>query len=275
MIPSEYCRNKAAPAGSNLYYAGLYHPPQERRRLHAVFALQHELTEVVYRCSDPGAARVTLHWWFEEIGRLFAGAARHPVTRELSELEHADYLSQQALLACVAAMSQFLDAPESGAYPDWLARHQLATGYIWQAAGRACGCTDQDPLTTLTRAGACHGAFELLHHSRRFAALGLNVLPSDLLAAHNLDLETALRPDTGANVTNFFNTLFEQLHDDTQSCLATLEQNRARAPLFSRILLKILCTLQRKYQRAPRPISAEHQSLTPLRKLWLAWKAKA
>ena len=96
MTPEEYCRNKAAPAGSNLYYSTLYHDAQTRRILHALFALHYELNEVVYESSDAGATRVTLYWWIEEIGRLFSREARHPVTRELSQLDNADYLSNRS-----------------------------------------------------------------------------------------------------------------------------------------------------------------------------------
>lgn len=275
MTPEDYCRNKAAPAGSNLYYAGLYHTPPERRKLYALFALQYELNEVVCRSSDPGAARVTLHWWFEEINRLFTGEARHPITRELAELDHAGYLTQQGLLGCVAAMSRFLDTPESGPYPDWLARHEHASGYIWHAAGQACGSTGPTQLATLTRAGCCHGAFELLHHVRHFTTLGLNPLPTDMLTEHHLSMETIVNPESGTSVKNFFNKLFEQLHGDIQTCLNTLEQTNSHSPLFSRTLLTTLHALCRKYQRAKCPITEEHRSLTPIRKLWIALKTKS
>ncbi len=272
MTPEEYCRNKAAPAGSNLYYATLYHDAQTRRILHALFAFHHELNEVVCESSDPGAARVTLYWWFEEIGRLFSGEARHPVTRELSQLDNADYLSRQELLAGIAATAQFLDTPESGPYQAWLARHEAASGYIWKVAGQACGCSDPDTLAALASAGSCHGAFELLHHVRHFAGLGLNVLPSDLLANHNLDLETVIRPDAGATTSGFFTDLFDRLHNDIQNCLTALQGKDTGAPMFSITLLKILDALCREYRSARQPITHTRISLTPIRKLWIAWR---
>ena len=273
MTPEEYCRNKAAPAGSNLYYATLYHDARTRRALHALFAFHHELQEVACGSSDPGAARTTLYWWFEEIGRLFSGAARHPVTRELSRFENTEILSQRELVGCIAATAQCLDTPESGPYQAWLARHDAASGYIWKAAGLACGCTGRDMPATLAGAGACHGAFELLHHTRHFAGLGLNVLPSDLLASHNLDLETLIRPAEGAAVTAFFTDLFDRLHNDIRNCLTALQEKDAGAPLFSITLLKILDALCREYRTAGQPITHSRISLTPIRKLWIAWRA--
>ncbi|MYH70865.1 MAG: hypothetical protein F4147_12610 [Gammaproteobacteria bacterium] len=272
MTPEDYCSNKAAPAGSNLYYSTLYHDAQTRRILHALFAFHHELNEVVCESSDPGAARVTLYWWFEEIGRLFSGEARHPVTRELSQIDNADYLSQQELMGCIAATAQFLDTPESDNYQSWLARHDAASGQIWKTAGRACGCSDPDTLATLVGAGSCHGAFELLHHVRHFAGLGLNVLPADLLASHNLDLETVIRPDAGATTSGFFTDLFDRLHNDIGNFLSALQEKNADAPLFSITLLRILDALCREYRSAGKPITHSRISLTPIRKLWIAWR---
>jgi len=272
MTPEEYCRNKAAPAGSNLYYSTLYHDARTRRILHALFAFQHELNEVVYESSDTGAARVTLYWWFEEIGRLFSGEARHPVTRELSQIGNGDYLSQQELMGCIAATAQFLDTPESGPYQAWLARHDAVSGQIWKTAGRACGCSGPDTLTALAGAGSCHGAFELLHHVRHFAGLGLNILPSDLLTSHNLDLETIIQPEVGEAGAEFFAELFERLQNDMETCLTNLEGEDANKLLFSFTLLKILGAQCRKYQSAPVPVTHNRISLTPIRKLWIAWR---
>ena len=275
MTPEQYCRNKAAPDGSNLYYSTLYHDPHSRRKLHALFAFHQELSEVVYSSSDPGAARVTLYWWFEEIGRLFSGEPRHPVTRELSQLDSADYLSQQDMMGGVATMGKFLDAPDTGAYRDWLERHNATSGNIWKAAGLACGCTNQARLATLATAGCCYGAFELLYHVRHFARLGLNILPAELLSKHNLDLETIIRPESGDAGTAFFTELFELIRNEMQTCLTNLPGEKAHELLFSRTMLKILSALCLEYQSSPVSITHARISLTPIRKLWIAWRTSA
>ncbi len=272
MTPEEYCRDKAAPAGSNLYYSTLYHDPQGRRKLHALFAFYHEISEVLCESSDPGAARVTLYWWLEEIGRLFSGEPRHPITRELSQLDSGNYVSQPELAGCVAAMAQFLDTAQTGAYRDWLERHNAASGTIWKAAGQACGCTEPGKLALLAHAGCCYGAFELLHHLRHFARLGLNILPSELLTGHNLFPETVIQPDYGEAAKRFFEDLFERLHDDMENSLAGLQGEAAGNLLFARVMLKIQLALCREYQSDPVQIMDARISLTPIRKLWIAWR---
>ena len=272
MTPEEYCSNKAAPAGSNLYYSTLYHDPRSKRELIALFAFYHEISEVICESSDPGAARVTLYWWFEEIGRLFSGEARHPITRELSQLDSGNYLSQSGLTGCVAAMAQFLDAPQTGAYRDWLERHSAASGFIWKTAGQGCGCTDPGKLAVLAEAGCCYGAFELLHHIRHFAGLGLDILPPELLTGHNLFLETVIQPEYGEAAKEFFTDLLARLHNDMETCLAGLQGEDAGNLLFSRVMLKILAAQCREYQADPGQIMNSRISLTPIRKLWIAWR---
>ena len=273
MTPEEYCRNKAAPAGSNLYYATLYHEPAPRRRLYALFALHNELTDVVCASSDPGAARVTLHWWLEELDRLFSGAAKHPVSQELSRFEHAECLSRQGLMGCVVALAQCLDIPDSVPYQSLLTRHEAAAGQIWKTAGRVCGCADQRQLATLASAGACHGVFELLHHARRRATgPKLNALPSDLLAKHELNQYSVFEPGMDANVSAFFADLFDRLRRDLEGNLALLQKQGASAPLFALVLLKILKILCHEYHNASEPITHSRIFLTPVRKLWIAWR---
>ncbi len=272
MTPEEYCRNKAAPAGSNLYYCTLFHSAETRRKLHALFAFYHEINEVVYQSSDPGAARLTLHWWFEEIGRLFSDQARHPVAQELYQSETLDYLSKHEMLGCIAATAQLLDTPTTNDYATWLQQHSATSGYIWKTAGLVCDCTNQDDLAALVTSGCCYGAFELLHHVRHFAGLGLNILPAELLYRQGINLETIIRPGTDDARAEFFTGLFERLDKDLQDCLTNLQGEETNKVLFSITMLKILSALCREYQSTPQQVTHTRISLTPIRKLWIAWR---
>ena len=69
----------------------------------------------------------------------------------------------------------------------------------------------------------------------------------------------------------FFTELFEQLHKDIQTCLTKLQEDEENKLLFSITMLNILSTLCREYQTST-PIIHTRISLTPLRKLWIAWR---
>lgn len=67
--------------------------------LHAVYL---ELREVPQEARDPGVADVKLRWWEEEIGFLYAGKARHPLTQALQPHMAALKGRQQTFLDLVS-----------------------------------------------------------------------------------------------------------------------------------------------------------------------------
>ena len=277
MTPEEYCRNKAVPAGSNWYYCTLFHPPESKRKLNALLAFHNELNSVICHSSDVGAAKTTLHWWLEEIERFFSDQARHPVTRELSAVNARDYLLQPELLDCIEKTAKFLQYSEGCDYDTWLRQHAAASGYIWKTAGLACQCTNQAVLATLVTSGCCYGAFELLHHTRHFAALGLNVLPVDLLNKHHLETIVGSKENNSRENDprgKFFTELFERLDKDLKNCLTDLQTEEGNRILFSIVMLKMLSALCQEYKQARQPITDTRIALTPVRKLWIAWRTQ-
>ena len=60
-------------AGTDLYYAQLYLPPQRRRLLALVESLRGEIARVPASCSSPEIAATKLAWWRE--GRLRAASS--------------------------------------------------------------------------------------------------------------------------------------------------------------------------------------------------------
>ncbi|MDI9654050.1 squalene/phytoene synthase family protein, partial [Burkholderia cenocepacia] len=77
----DYCQQKAAPAGSSVYYALRQAPLATQPRLTALFALRRELEETVKETSDPTVGHTKLAWWHKELAALADGQPSHPVTK--------------------------------------------------------------------------------------------------------------------------------------------------------------------------------------------------
>ena len=60
-----------------------------------------------------------------------------------------------------------------------------------------------------------------------------------------------------------------------QTCLTNLQGKDTGNLLFAVTMLKILGSLCHEYRSASMPITHTRISLTPLRKLWIAWKTSA
>jgi phytoene synthase len=83
MNPAEQARAKTSTASLDLRLSLIFLPATERAAQTALHAVYLELHEVPREARDPGVADVKLRWWDEEIGFLYAGKARHPMTQAL------------------------------------------------------------------------------------------------------------------------------------------------------------------------------------------------
>lgn len=81
---NDWSRERLADPADDLYYAVLFSPPPQRGNVRALAALYIELEATVTRFRDMHVARTKLAWWRDELERLGAGHAAHPVTRALA-----------------------------------------------------------------------------------------------------------------------------------------------------------------------------------------------
>ncbi|HEY4127553.1 MAG TPA: squalene/phytoene synthase family protein [Gammaproteobacteria bacterium] len=93
---------KVAAASLDLRLSLTFIPAEQRTAQIALHAVYLELRDVPREVRDPGVADVKLRWWDEEIGYLYAGRARHPLTQALqpymSALKGLDSLFRDLVL---------------------------------------------------------------------------------------------------------------------------------------------------------------------------------
>ena len=128
----EYCKNKSAPDGSNLYYATLYESAENKLLIYSLFALHYELINCLSSSSDTGVIRIKYHWWHEEIGRLCLGNPRHPVTTALLPLIERNpsiigYIRQHYVY-----IDTLLNNHKSNTLDDWKTQHYYGGGGLWE-----------------------------------------------------------------------------------------------------------------------------------------------
>jgi phytoene synthase len=104
MNPAQQATDKVSSASLDLRLSLLFTPPEARPAQTALHAVYLELQEVPREARDPGVADVKLRWWEEEIGSLYAGKARHPLTQALQPHMPALKGHQQAFLELIAGI---------------------------------------------------------------------------------------------------------------------------------------------------------------------------
>jgi phytoene synthase len=81
-------RGRTEVGGARIF-ACLYSPPAQRQLLEALCALEREIGASLAPGLDHQVAHTRLSWWREECQRCAAGAAAHPLTRQIAQLTSA------------------------------------------------------------------------------------------------------------------------------------------------------------------------------------------
>ena len=272
MTPDQYCQNKAAQSGSSFYYSFLFLPLERRRAITALYAFCREVDDVVDECSDPQVARTTLHWWRQEVAQLFAGQPTHPVTRALAPHLTTYNITQQRLHQIIDGMQMDLDQSR---YLDFAGLNQYCfhvAGVVGLLAAEIFGRTDARTLAYAEKLGLAFQLTNIIRDVGEDARKGRIYLPVDELQQFEVkaaDLLNGRYSDNFTRLMQFQAQRAQQLYDEAFALLPEQDRRTQRPGL---IMAAIYRTLLQEITDAKFQVLHQRISLTPLRKLWIAWK---
>ena len=275
MTPQQYVQEKAASSGSSFYYAFLFLPPERRAAITAFYAFCREVDDVVDEVSDPGVASTKLAWWRNEVHQAFQGQPHHPVMQALQPL-CATFGIEEALLqsvieGCEMDLSQtrYLDYPSLNRYC------HLVAGVVGEVSAKIFG---QSHETTTQYAHTLGQAFQLTNIIRDVgedALRGRIYLPVSELQQFDVKAHEILNrvdSDRFQSLMQFQAQRAHALYDQALSLLPAQDWRQQKPGLM---MASIYRTLLREIEAQRFPVLKQRVSLTPLRKLWLAWKMQA
>jgi phytoene synthase len=272
MSPDEYCQQKAAASGSSFYYSFLFLPSERRRAITALYAFCREVDDIVDEVSDVGVARTKLAWWRTEVANLFAGHPQHPVTKAL-----APFTASHGIDA--GRMNEIIDGMEMDLvyhrYPDFdslkLYCHRAA-GVVGQLSASIFGYSEASTLEYAESLGIAFQLTNIIRDVGEDARRGRVYLPQDELARFGLTPEDILERKGGepfVNLMRFQSGRAQSYYDLAFSKLAPADRRSQRAGF---IMAAIYRTLLDEIQRDDFQVLEQRVTLTPMRKLWIAWK---
>ena len=272
MTPDEYCQHKAAASGSSFYYSFLFLPPERRRAITALYAFCREVDDVVDECTDPGIAAAKLAWWRQEIGTLDAGAPQHPVTQALAPLARTYGITRERLGEIIDGMEMDL---RQSRYPDLAALER----YCYHVAGvvglLAAGIFGYQNPRTLEYAKALGTAFQLTNIVRDVgedARKNRIYLPLEDLAGFGVPAADILHGRHTHAFTRLMAFQVERAQARYAGALALLPAEDARAQRPGLVMAAIYRALLDEIGRDGYRVLDHRVALTPIRKLWIAWK---
>ena len=271
MTPAAYCQEKAAGSGSSFYYSFLFLSPEQRRAITALYAFCREVDDVVDECSDPGVARTKLHWWRQEIARVFESRPEHPVGKELVETLDLYPLAREHFEDIIDGMEMDLDQNQYATFKDLALYCHRVAGVVGLMAAEIFGYDDRHTQKYAHSLGMAFQLTNILRDVREDAGRGRVYLPQDELERFQVSASAL----NGPNDTDQTRALFthqavraREYYDRALALLPEEDRYRQRSGLImSAIYQSTLAEIEKDGYRI-----LEHRIvLTPLRKLWIAW----
>ena len=272
MTPDQYCQDKAAGSGSSFYYSFLFLPPERRRAITALYAFCRVVDDVVDECDDFDVARAKLGWWREEIRRVYAGNPEHPVGQALLGVAQGFALPEAQLLEIVDGMEMDLT---QNRYRDFeqlaLYCHRVA-GVVGLLSARIFGYSDAGTEEYAHQLGLAFQLTNIIRDVGEDARRNRIYLPLDELARFNVSEEDILFGRESEPFRQLMAFQVERAEGYYRSAFAALPQVDRRAQRTGLVMAAIYRTLLAEIKRDGFRVLDQRISLTPLRKLWLAWK---
>ena len=275
MTPQEYVQQKAASSGSSFYYAFLFLPAERRAAITAFYAFCREVDDVVDEISDPSVAQSTLAWWQKEVQQAFADHPTHPVMHALMPHVKVYDIEAHHLLSVIEGCQMDLTQTR---YLDFagLQRYcHLVAGVVGEVAAKIFGQTDAATTLYAHKLGLAFQLTNILRDVGEDAMRGRIYLPIDELKQFDVkaqDLMQRQYSDRFTALMKFQAARAHSLYDEAMSLLPAADKRTQKPGLM---MASIYRTLLREIEADNFQVLHQRVSLTPLRKLWLAWKVQA
>ena len=275
MTPQEYVQQKTAASGSSFYYAFLFLPAQRRAAIPAFYAFCREIDDVVDDAVDPGVAASKLAWWQAEVAQAFAGKPSHPVLLALMPIA-ADYRIEQAHLQSVIEGCQ-MDLNQTR-YLDYFALQRychLVAGVVGEVAANIFGQTQTRTTEYAHKLGLALQLTNIIRDVGEDARRGRIYLPMSEMQQFEVKAHEVLKGVYSERFTalmQFQARRAQGLYDEALALLPAADRRSQKPGLM---MASIYRTLLTEIEHEKFQVLHQRISLTPLRKLWLAWKVQA
>jgi 15-cis-phytoene synthase len=271
MTPDEYCQQKAAASGSSFYYAFHFLPPPRRRAITALYAFCREVDDVVDEVHDEAVAQTKLAWWRQEIARTFDGSPQHPVALALVSVVREFALPQEHFQTIIDGMAMDLVQTR---YLDFAALelycHRVA-GVVGLLSAEIFGYTNPATRGYARDLGVAFQLTNICRDVGEDARRGRIYLPQEDLARFGVAASSILRAEYSPAFQSLMKFEFDRATDWYAKAIAQLPAEDRKAQRTGLVMAAIYRTLLHEIARDGYRVLDRKTSLTPIRKLWIAW----
>jgi phytoene synthase len=272
MTPAQYVEDKAAKSGSSFYYAFRFLPPERRAAITAFYAFCREVDDVVDEVQDAGVAANKLAWWRKEVAASFGGVPSHPVMQALMPHTSAHGIEPSHLLAVIDGCEMDLRQTRYLDFAGLAGYCHLVAGVVGEVAASIFGRTLPQTIDYAHELGLAMQLTNIIRDVGEDARRGRVYLPLDELKRFEVPLRDILNARYSENFRRLMEFQIERAEQTYTRALAQLPQCDRKAQRAGLMMAAIYRSLLTEIKRDGCRVLDRRTSLTPLRKLWLAWR---
>ncbi|MBI2312146.1 MAG: presqualene diphosphate synthase HpnD [Betaproteobacteria bacterium] len=275
MTPDQYCQDKAAKSGSSFYYSFLFLPPERRRAITALYAFCREVDDVVDECHDPALARTKLAWWRTEIASVYQGDPQHPVARALKAVVTQFNLPQEQLQEIIDGMEMDLTRNRYADFKELQLYCYRVAAVVGLLSAEIFGYRDRKTLKYAHDLGLAFQLTNIVRDVGEDARRDRIYIPQDELARFGVSNADILHGRETDNFRKLMEFQIERARGLYDQALAELPPEDRLAQRPGLIMAAIYRTLLGEIRRDGCRVLKQRVSLTPIRKLWIAYRTWA
>ncbi|RYY92163.1 MAG: squalene synthase HpnD [Comamonadaceae bacterium] len=275
MTPEQYVQQKAAASGSSFYYAFLFLPAPRRAAITAFYAFCREIDDVVDEISDPSVARIKLAWWRAEVSQAFGGRPTHPVLQALMPHVPVYGLEEAQLQSVIRGCEMDLEQSRYLDYPNLRRYCHLVAGVVGEVSARIFGQTQPGTTEYAHKLGLAFQLTNIIRDVGEDAMRGRIYLPVTELQEFDVKANELLQRRHSDRFVALMRFQAQRAHAMYDEALRALPPQDRRAQKPGLMMASIYRTLLREIEAEDFKVLNQRISLTPVRKLWLAWKVQA
>jgi 15-cis-phytoene synthase len=268
----DYCQQKAAPPGSSIYYALHQARVAHQPVLTALFALRRELEQTVKETSDPTIGRTKLAWWQKELAALAAGQPSHPVAKALQAHLRSVEASSPALQTLVAGYEIDLDQARYLDYPN-LRRYVERVGGTFATLVADAVAGRDDTAAWAAPVGEALMLAQFVADLGDDARHGRIYVPIDEMQRYSVTAADIINRRYGETYTGLMRFQTGRARDALKAAVGALPAGERRRQRTLRALAALALALLDEIERDGYQVLHQRIALTPIRKLWIAWRA--
>lgn len=272
MTSDQYCQERAAASGSSFYYSFLFLPPPQRQAIIALYAFCREVDDVVDECTDEGVARIKLQWWRDEVERILQGTGQHPVAEALKRACDSYHLPKEYLLEVIDGMEMDLNQARYASFKELNLYCYRVASVVGLMAAEIFGYQDRQTLKYAHLLGIAFQLTNILRDVREDAMRGRIYLPADEMSRFGVTEEDLFSGRQTPQVTDLMRFQAERARDYYRQAFEQLPAVDRYTQRSGLIMAEIYLATLEEIARENYQVLQQRTSLTPLRKLWIAWK---